>query len=637
MASRFRALAAETLDVVRRYPRAHGVVHAVAVQLARTPWGARFIRSVIEPESLTVRDYADWIEHYDRLSGLDRKAIAAHVGRMQRTPLISVVMPAYATPPKLIRQAIESVRTQLYPHWELCIADDGSPGEELWSILSGYAARDSRIKVVRRPTCGHICAATNSALELATGEFVALMDHDDLLPDRALYEVAAVLERHPDADLIYSDEDKVDDQGRRFEPYFKTGWNYELLLGQNMISHLGVYRRSLIVDVGGLREGFEGSQDYDLALRVAERTTPDRIHHIPWVLYHWRQQGRTASFSESQLARCAASARQAVEEHLARTGVTGATVENLEWAPSWLHVRRPAPDPKPLVTAIIPTRDAAELLRMSTDGLLRKTDYPALELIVVDNGSEEAATHALFEELREDPRVRILDAAGPFNFSALNNRAAAEAGGEVLLLLNNDIEVTEPGWLFEMVAHAARPNVGAVGARLLFPDRALQHAGVILGVGGEPPVAGHLGYLAPGDNPGYYGHLALTRNVSAVTAACMVLRKAVFEEVGGFDEEALPVAFNDVDLCLKIRAAGYDVVWTPFAELIHHESATRGLDEAAEKQARFQREIALMRTRWGDALDNDPFYGPLFDRRASDYRLASPPRRVPPWKQDQLR
>lgn len=631
MPSKFQSTTAAALDIVRRTPLVHKVVHAAALVIEKTPWGARFIREVLEPPPVDTPPYQQWIARYDTLGDHDRAAMAAHIDRFARRPLISVVMPAYATPEPLLRAAIESVRAQLYPYWELCIADDASPNDKLWKLLSAYAEQDRRIKVVRREENGHICAATNSALELASGEFVALMDHDDLLPERALYEVAALLDRHPDADLIYSDEDKVDDRGQRFEPYFKSDWNPELMLGQNMVSHLGVYRRSLLIEVGGLREGFEGSQDFDLALRIAERTTPQRIHHIPWVLYHWRQQGATASFSESQMARCAESARLAVQEHLTRTGQAGDVV-NLPGLPGWVRVRRPRPEPRPPVSIIVPTRDRAELLGPCAQGVLQNTDYPAIELLIVDNGSVEAQTHALFAELRGDPRVRILDAPGPFNFSALNNRAAAEASGEILVLLNNDITMLEPGWLDELVSHAVRPNVGAVGCKLYYPDFTVQHAGVVTGVAGIPPVAAHSGVGASRDDPGHFGELALARNVTGVTAACLALRKSVFEEVGGLDAERLKVAFNDVDLCLKIRQRGYDIVWTPAAELVHHESASRGADTHGPAVSRFQGEIRVMRERWGEVLDRDPFYSMNFDRRGTGHELAAPPSRRPPWE-----
>lgn len=626
-----RAVAAQALKVARRLPAVHRAVHAGALLVIKTRWGERFVRSVLTPEAQTDAEYRDWIARNDTLTDADRSAIGAHIARMIDPPLISVLMPAHAAPEALLRAAIASVRAQLYPHWELCIADDGSPGEAVWRVLSEAAAQDPRIKIVRRPVNGGISAATNSALALAAGEFVAFMDHDDLIPEHALYHVAAALEARPDADLVYSDEDKIDERGLRSQPHFKTDWNYELMLGQNAVNHLAVVRRSLVAELGGLRSAFDGAQDWDLVLRVCERTTPERIVHIPWVLYHWRWQGRQGSFSRRQLDRCAEAGRRAVAEHLARTGQAG-LVERLKGAGPWLRVRRPLPSPAPLVSILVPTRDRAGLLAQCAAGVLEKTSYGFLELIVIDNGSEEPETLALFEQLARDPRVRILPAPMPFNYSALINRGVAAAQGEIVVQLNNDISVTHPDWLSELVSHAVRPNVGAVGARLLYPDGSVQHAGVALGLGAPQPVAGHLYPSASGSSPGYQGHLALTRNVSAVTGACLAMRKAVYEQVGGMDEAELAVAFNDVDLCLKVRAAGYDIVWTPFAELIHHESASRGSDLAPEARARFQREIDAMRRRWGAALDTDPFYGAVFDRLHANYRLADPPLRTPPWE-----
>lgn len=627
-----RATTAAALGIVRRWPPVHAVVHQVALQLIKTRWGERFVRGVVGPEAQTDAEYRDWIQAYDTLSDIDRDAIRAHIDRLSERPLISVVMTAYRSDEFLLHEAVSSVRAQLYPHWELCIADDGSPGETTWRALTALAAEDPRIKIVRREANGGIAAATNSALALATGAFVAFLDHDDLLAERALYEVAAELDAHPDADLIFSDEDKIDEKGRRSQPHHKTDWNAELMLGVNAVNHLTVIRRSLLSELGGLREGFDGAQDHDLVLRAAERATPARIRHIPWVLYHWRWQGKQGSFSRARADECAAAALRAVDDHLRRTGQAG-SVEITPGAQRWLRVRRGIPAPKPLVSVIVPTRDRADLVAQCAEGVLRRTAYDPLELLVVNNGSEEPATHALFDRLRQDPRVRILDAPGPFNFSALNNLAATEARGEVLVLLNNDISMIAPDWLDEMVAHALRPNVGAVGAKLYYPDRTLQHAGVVLGVGDVPQrVAGHLYAGAGSNHPGYQGHLVLPRNVSAVTAACLAIRKAVYRSVGGMDAEALPVAFNDVDLCLKVRAAGYDIVWTPHAELFHHESASRGSDLAPEAAARFQREVQAMRDRWGPVLDSDPFYGPVFDKRFTNYRLGEPPGRGAPWK-----
>lgn len=627
MSALLNSAAAAALRVVRRAPGLHRAVHAAALKLERTPWGERFIRGVLDEGAGETIGYAAWVERYDTLRDADRRGIAAHIARFETAPLISVVMPVYAVAPDLLEPAIASVQSQIYPHWELCIADDASPGEAVWATLERLRAIDPRIKAVRRATNGNICAATNSALELATGAFVALMDHDDLLSPRALYEVAALIQDHPDADLIYSDEDKIDATGQRYEPHFKTGWNPELMLAQNMVSHLGVYRRSVIEAVGGLREGFEGSQDYDLALRVAEATTPAHIHHIPWPLYHWRQSGGPETFSQAQMDRCAVAAQRAVAEHLARTGQPVLSVRRMDDTPGWVAVRRAVPDPRPMVSVVVPTRDRADLLAQCAEGVLA-SGYAPLELIIVDNGSVEPETAALFARLSGDPRVRVLSAPGPFNFSALNNAAAAEAKGEILLLLNNDISMPAEGWLEALVAQAVRPGVGAVGARLLYPDGRVQHAGVAVGLGG---VAGHVGHFAPGETAGYFGHLKSARNVSAVTAACLALRKAVFDEVGGLDEANLAVAFNDIDLCLKIRAAGYEIVYEPACELIHHESASRGADTEGPAHDRFRAEISVMRARWGKTLDSDPFYGPIFSLRHSDYQLARPPRRPPPW------
>lgn len=625
-----RDLSRRVLKAVRRVPVLHGLVHAAAVQMTKTRWGERFVRGVTGPLIQSDDEYRDWVARYDTLADDDRRLIAAHIGRMAAPPLISVIMSTWRSDERLLREAVGSVTGQLYPHWQLCIADDASPGDEVWRVLTDLASNEPRIRILRRETNGGIAAATNSALSLATGAFVAFLDHDDLLAAHALYEVAAELEAHPDADLVFSDEDKIDDRGVRSQPHIKTAWDPELMLGQNAVNHLCALRRSLVEALGGLREGFDGAQDHDLVLRVSERATV--IRHIPALLYHWRWQGKQGSFSRDRQAECADAAARAVDEHLARTG-QAASVEPWRGGPMWLGVKRALPSPAPKVSLIVPTRDRADLLARCADGVLNGTDYPDLELLVVDNGSVEPATATLFARLAADPRVAILPAPGPFNFAHLNNRAVAAAAGEVVVLLNNDISTIKPGWLAELVAQAVRPNVGAVGALLLYPDDTVQHAGVVLGVGGfAEPVAAHVSAGVDARNPGYQGALALARNVSAVTAACLAMRKSVYQQVGGMDAERLPVAFNDVDLCLKVRAAGYDVIWTPRAGLYHHESASRGSDLAPEAAARLAREMAVMRERWGLVLDADPYYGPLFDRRHAQFRLGEPPARVPPWR-----
>ena len=628
-AAALRWLAARTLGVVRSIPVLHRPVHALAERMARHPAGARLIRSVLEPHALDPAAYARWIARCDTLTPADLAAARDLGTRLAaKGPLISVVIPVFDPDPAHLEAAIASVQAQVWPKWELCLADDASPGGEAWARLQAAAAADPRIRIVRRGTNGHISAATNSALALASGDFIAFMDQDDLIPPHALLEVAGELVRHPEADLIYTDEDKIDGRGRRVEPHFKTAWDPEILLSQNMASHLTVIRHSRVVEAGGLREGLEGAQDWDLVLRVARAAGPERIRHIPAVLYHWRQAGR-ASFSETAMSRCRAAAAQAVNDHLAASG-QAATARAVEGGPAWLEITRDLPGPAPKVSVIVPTRDRADLLEACTRGVLEATDWPDLELLVVDNDSAEPATKALFAKLAGDPRVTILPAPGPFNYSAINNAAVKAATGDLLVFLNNDVEVRDAGWLKALAAQALRPEVGAAGAMLRFPDGRVQHAGVALGIGAAG-VAGALGVGAGPRDPGPSNRLRTARCVSATTAACLAVRRSVFEAAGGFDAEHLAVAFNDIDLCLKIHALGLQVIWTPGADLIHRESASRGSDLAARHAERFSREAAWMRQSWGQALDADPFYGLNLDLSGGDWRPADPPRRPRPW------
>ena len=578
--------------------------------------------------------YARWAEECDRLTVKDRLMIRGHIQRFRRQPMISVLLPAYNTPAELLREAIASVCAQLYPVWELCIADDASTQVHVRDIIEDACAKDVRIRSVRRAHNGHISAASNSALELAQGEYVALLDHDDILAEHALYEIVAALDRHTDTDVVFSDEDRLQD-GVRHSPYFKPGWDPDLLLGQNSVSHLGVYRTSLLREIGGFREGYEGSQDHDLALRAIRVAGSERVKHVPAVLYHWRLRG-DESFSDTQLARCVDASRRAVSEYVrALPGGEGAQVVANPFISSYHRVVWPLPDELPKVSAIVLTRDKAHLLAMCMRGLLHSTEYGNLEVIIVDNGSSEPDALRLLDEMEADPRVRVLRDGRPFNYAALNNCAARETTGEFLLLLNNDIEVTDAGWLREMVSQALRPGVGTVGAKLLYPNGRIQHAGVVLGVGsfdGGPGIAGHFGHNEPKESVGYFGHSALQRTVSANTAACLVVRRAVFLEVGGFDEAKLPIAFNDVDLCLRIGQRGLRHVWTPFAELLHHESASRGKDHSPENVALSDSENYHMRKAWGILLDSDPFFNPNFSRIDHTHQLPRPGRRVPSWR-----
>ena len=591
-------------------------------------FAARSTRVMSDDPANLRRDYRAWVQRYDRLKLADAINHRARIESMQpeARPLISILMPVYNTPEPWLVRAIESVRGQFYPNWELCIADDASTEPHVTRILTDFAKRDDRIRITRREVNGHISAASNSALELATGEYCALLDHDDELAPHALAEIVYALEANPELEFIYTDEDKIDEAGHRTDPYFKPDWNPDLLLGQNFTCHLSVFRHDRLRNIGGFREGLEGSQDWDLTLRATAGLDTSRIHHVPKVLYHWRAiPGSTAKVIDEKDDYPFIAARHALTDHLAATHTAAEVlpVEGRHW-----RIRYPLPSPAPRVSLIIPTHNGYELLRTCLDSLRSRTDYPNLEIIVVNHRSDDPTILQYFTVLKTEG-IRLIDYAGEFNFSAINNFAAAHATGEVLGFLNNDVEAIHGDWLTEMVSQACRPAIGAVGAMLYYPDDTVQHAGVILGIGGlngTPSVAGHAFKAAPRGSEGQRNRLRLVQNYSAVTAACMVIRREIFEQVGGFDEVRLPVAFNDIDFCLRVRRSGYRNLWTPFAALYHHESASRGIEDSAAKLDRFAGEIGTMRQTWGALLDRDPAYNPNLTASYEDFTLAVPPR-----------
>ena len=573
-------------------------------------------------------DYSKWVQKYDTINDDMRAKIGSHIARMPNKPLFSVVMPVYNPYLKYLDKTIRSVTAQLYPNWELCIADDASTDPGIRSVIDHHATKDSRIKVVYRNKNGHISRATNSALELARGEFVAFLDHDDVLAAHALYWIAAELEAHPRTDILYSDSDFVDDNNRRFDPYFKPDLNLELMLGHNLVSHLGAYRRSLVEAVGGMRIGLEGSQDYDLLLRVLGKSDVERVRHVPAILYHWRKSNKAPTYSARHMDRCVAAARKAIKEFLANSGVK-ATVVPAPSAKNWQRIRYDLPEPAPNVSIIIPTKNQPELLEKCARGVLNDTDYPLLEVAIIDHDSDDPRTKALFKEFSKDSRVRIMRYSGPFNYSAIINFAVDSTEGEVLAFLNNDIEITHADWIREMVSHVARPDIGAVGAKLFYPNGNIQHAGVVLGMGG---VAGHQFCQMPHNYPGPNGETILVREVSSVTGACMLVRRSAFVEAGGFDAINLPVAFNDIDFCLRLRERGYRNIFTPFAQLVHHESASRGTDFTPERLEEFERECEYMIAKWGGIIRSDPFFNPNLSLELAGPKFADPPRGTRPWE-----
>lgn len=567
------------------------------------------------------QDYYDWwAAANDRVTRARRRAMLREIGGWDSPPLISVLLPLDDPAPQVLRRAIDAVRSQPYGRWELLIAAPASAESSIRWILAAYSLRDRRIRVIPRPVGAGRAAAGNAALAAATGTFVVLLDQGDRLSPRALFEVARAVRGRPDAGLVYSDEDLVGAEGRRRAPHFKPDFNYELLLGRNLVNHLGAYRRELLVQAGGFAPGLDDALDYDLALRCVERLAPDRIVHVPRVLCHRLADGDAAASDADP--RALAARLRALQAHLDRI-CPGATAERHPEAAGLHRVRFPLPQPAPKVSVVVPTRNGLELVRRCLGGLLGKTRYADLEVIVVDNGSDDPALLAWLADLSRARRIKLLRDDRPFNFAALNNRAVSQSTGEYVLLLNNDIEITDPGWLSEMVAVAARPGVGAVGARLWYPDRTLQHAGVVLGLG---DVAGHVHVGLPAGEPGYFGRAVLLQSVSAVTAACLLVRRSLYAEAGGLDEQNLGVAFNDVDFCLKLVRAGYRNVWTPHAELVHHESASRGSDLAPDKAGRFAAEARFMREKWGSLLRRDPAFNVNLDLAYAGVALADEPR-----------
>ena len=566
-------------------------------------------------------DYREWVRRFDTLDDESRAQIRQSIASLPIQPKISVLMPVFNPPPDFLEKALQSVANQLYTHWELCIADDLSTDPAVRHVLNRYAALDSRIRIAYRTVNGHIAHASNTALELVTGEFVGLLDHDDLLAEHALYMVAKAINETPELGLIYSDEDKVDEQGNRMSPYFKSDWNLDLFRSQNMISHFGVYRTSLVRLVGGFRPGMEGSQDYDLALRCTEQLSDRQILHIPRVLYHWRIHSRSTAQTASAKPYAVTAGQCALTDHLQRLGVNGtvATLENGGYRVSYA-----LPDPPPAVTLIIPTHNRLDLLKNCIDSIRKRTAYSNYDILIVDNNSDDAATLAYLDQMAAEAQVTVVRDPLPFNFSRLNNRAVRLAKGQFIGLINNDIEVIAADWLDDMVSVANQDGVGAVGARLWYPNDRIQHAGIVIGM---LTLAGHIHRFFPRGAHGYFGRASLRQSMSAVTGACLVIRKRIYEAVGGMDETNLAVAFNDVDFCLKVLEAGYRNVFTPFAELYHHESASRGLDDRPEKRQRFAAEVSFMKKRWSSMLNNgDPAYNPNLSLDDEICSLAWPPR-----------
>lgn len=580
--------------------------------------GIKSLEEKVFPENL--QSYSQWVDLYDELSDEQIRQIGDEISKFNQFPLFSVIMPTYNTDSIFLRKAIGSVINQIYTNWELCIADDCSSNENVRRIILEYSEKNPKIKYIFREKNGHISEASNTALKLASGEFVALLDHDDTLAIDALYQMAKVLQKKPELHLVYSDEDKINEKDERFDPYFKPDWNPDLFLSQNFISHLAIYRRTIVERIGGFRKGYEGSQDWDLAMRFIKEIPENHIFHMPHVLYHWRAISGSTAKSLDQKNYIKESQRKVLQSYFETIGIN--PIYKLNQVNYW-DVHYLIPEPIPKVSIIIPTKNNKELLEHCVNSIISRTKYENYELIIVDNQSDDVSALEYIKTIKENDVVKILKYDSPFNYSAINNFAVNKAEGEVLLFLNNDTEVINDDWLTEMVSLAIRPETGAVGAKMFYPDGAIQHAGVILGVGG---VANHAYLNAPGDTVGQMGRAQITQNLSAVTGACLAVERRKFLEVGGFNEIDLKIAFNDIDFCLKLLKAEYKNVWTPHARLYHHESASRGKEDIPEKQARFDSEVKYMLRNWRELLENDPAYNLNLTLDRPDFSLAFPPR-----------
>lgn len=555
-------------------------------------------------------NYKEWLEkNMPTRQELDRQA--KH--KFKYAPKISILVPVYNTPETFLRQMIESVQKQTYENWELCIANANPGNEQVKAILKEYAENDARVKVTDVPENEGIAQNTNKALKIAEGAFIGLLDHDDVLAENALYEVVKELNKVVDTDVIYTDEDKVSTaMDEYFSPNFKPDFNLDMLRSNNYFCHFFVAKKELIEAVGGFRGEYNGAQDYDLFLRCIEKA--ERIGHIPMILYHWRvHQESTADNPLSKMYAYEAG-KKAIEQHLKRCGVMAkvSKTENL----GFYRVKYQQ-EGNPVVSILIPNKDQKETLDQCLKSIEEHTDYENYEIIIIENNSTEKETFEYYKQIR-NPKIRVIEWKDEFNYSAINNYGVRNAKGEYLLFLNNDIEVIHSDWLREMLSNCQREEVGAVGAKLYYPDNTVQHAGVIVGIGG---VAGSVFVGLKRGYTGYMHRASIQQNLSAVTAACMMVKKSVFEEVGGF-EEKLKVAFNDIDFCLKIREKGYLIVYDPYVELYHYESKTRGAEDTTEKIRRFQSEIEYMRSHWNSILKNgDPAYNPNLSLKKWDYSL----------------
>lgn len=588
----------------------------------KLPWIIDFFTKVylhgidyVKSQHLTIDYYQKWIKVHEDYKVTE---IAKTINKLAYKPIISIILINSDGNNDWLNQALASIKNQFYPYWELCLYENAPNHAGTHKYLEKWrTSGDPRMQILPGKEKLSAALAYNCALKQARGEFIAFMTDADTISPDALYEVAKLLNSHPEAEFIYSDEDKIQDDDIRFDPFFKPDWSPDLFLSMMYTGNLAVYRRASVERLGGFRDGFGAAYAYDLVLRLIDKTNPAQIFHLPRILYHTRSS-EEAWNRLPQVNAMHEVGKIALSDYRRRNAIPGSVTDGM--FPGCFRFQRFWPN-QPKVSIIIPFRDKVQLLERCVTSILTKTDYQNYDVIMVNNHSEDKETAAYLDEISGNPAIRILSYEHAFNFSAINNFAVMQTDADYIVFLNNDTEVITPGWLSAMMEHMTRKEVGAVGAKLIYYDHTIQHAGVIIGI---TNICGHAFRRFPADHPGYFGQLQAVRNCSAVTGACMLVKKAIFQAVGGFDQKNLPISFNDVDLCLKILEKGYLIVWTPYALLYHHEYASRGDDRDLQGSSRkkYQRVIAeldFFEKKWGRYIDNDPYYNPNLTRLFENY------------------
>lgn len=557
----------------------------------------KIYRVITHQQDLQYGDYGGWIR-YNELSDADLKLQAKK--KFDYMPKISIIVPMYNTKEKFLKELVKSVTGQSYSNWELCLAD-GSPEEN--EAYKKYL-KDERIKYKFLGGNKGIAGNSNAAIEMATGDYLALLDHDDTLSEYALYFVVEAINKHRDGEFFYSDEDKMDENGNRYDAYFKQDFAPDTLRAQNYICHLSVFRKDLMEKLNGFKPDYDGAQDYDIFLRMSEIVEPKNIIHIPRILYHWRvHKESTAKLNSNAKNYAFVAGKKAIEDHLSRMNLKGTVSEGCI---EGIYRTDYEVIGNPKVSIVIPNKDGHDILKVCIDSLLEKTTYSNYEIVVVENNSTSEEIFEYYKEIEKNDKVKVVYYPEKgFNYSAIINFGVRASSGEYIVQLNNDTELITPNWLELMLGFCQRKDVGGVGVKLYFPDETIQHAGIIVGVGG---IAGNRFKSIPKDGHGYFANESMIQNLSAVTAACIMNPKAIYEEIGYMNEK-LAVAFNDVDFCLKIREKGYLIVYNPYVEFWHYESKSRGQENTPEKIRRFQGEMQTFEERWGDILYyGDPYY-----------------------------